>query len=249
MANPITFDESLGKQFIHYARLVARRGYIHNTLGNIAMRVDAPGRAHGVAYTKPAQMSLEEVTIDDLVITDIPTSEILHGDAMTSVGHNLNRKILEERPDTHAVIHVHDDHTIAFLASGGFDRVGVVSLDFPFIHGKPAFYLAADVDVESDTRQVASFIQDTNCLVLLGHGVTTLGRTVSEAYHRLNSFTSEVRRNILAEQLAALKGTAVAYRPREEIDRMYRLAEQVIYPDRAENVMEEAVDALGKGSR
>ena len=85
----------------------------------------------------------------------------------------------------------------------------------------------------------AKFIDGTNCLALIGHGVTTLGRSVSEAYHRLTSFTSEVRRIIIAEQLAAIKGTAVAYRPQEEVERMYRLAEQVIYPDRAEGVMEE----------
>ena len=88
-----------------------------------------------------------------------------------------------------------------------------------------------------DARQIEPFIDGTNCLVLLGHGLTTLGRTISEAYHRLTAFTSEVRRNILAEQLAALKGTRVAYRSQAEVERMYRLAEQVIYPDRAEDVM------------
>ena len=137
------------------------------------------------------------------------------------------------------MIHVHDDATIGFFASGAFAEVGVVSLDFPFIHGKPAHYLPADVDVESDTRSVHNFIGETNCLVLLAPGVTTLGRTISEAYHRLNSFTSEVRRNIIAEQLAAIKGSRIRFRGQDEIDHMYRFAEKVIYPDRAEDVMAE----------
>ncbi len=239
MPKDVPFDEAVGELFLRYARMVADRGYIHNTLGNMAMRVRLPGFEHGVAYTKHAEVSLEEMTIDNIVVTDIPTSEILYGDAMTSVGHNLNREILRLRPDIDAVIHVHDDHTIAFLASGAFDEVRVLSLDFPFIHGKPAYYLPADVDVESDARQIEAFIAGTNCLVLVGHGVTTLGRTISEAYHRLTSFTSEARRNIIAERLAALKGTRVRYHPAEEIERMYRLAEQVIYPDRAEDVMVE----------
>ena len=242
MPHHVSFDEKIGERFLRYARLIAGRGYIHNTLGNMAVRVVAPEYSrypHGVAYTKHAEVSLEEMTMDNIVITDIPSTEILYGDAMTSVGHNLNRKILECRPDIDAVIHVHDDHTIAFFASGGFQEIGVVSLDFPFIHGKPAHYLSADMDVESDTRLIEKFIADTNCLVLVGHGVTTLGRTISEAYHRLNSFTSEVRRNILAEQLAALKGSRVQYRTPGEIDLMYRLAEQVIYPDRPDDVMVE----------
>ena len=237
MGKKITFDTDVGETFLRYARLVAGRGYIHNTLGNMAVRVAMPGFEHGVAYTKHAEVSLEEMGIDNIVITDIPTSEILVGEAMTSVGHNLNREILRLRPDINAVIHVHDDHTIALFASGAFREIGVVSLDFPFIHGKPAHYVDADMDVEADARLIEDFVDHTNCLVLIGHGVTTFGRTLSEAYHRLTAFTSEVRRVIMAEQLATLKGTSVAYRSNEEIEAMYRLAEQVIYPDRAENVM------------
>jgi len=48
-----------------------------------------------------------------------------------------------------------------------------------------------------------------------------------------------VRRNIAAEQLAALKGTRVQYRSKDDVERMYGLAEQVIYPDRAQDVMRE----------
>ena len=55
---------------------------------------------------------------------------------------------------------------------------------------------------------VKDFIAGTNVVVLLGHGVTALGRTISEAYHRLNSLTAEVRRNIEAEHLAALGARA-----------------------------------------
>lgn len=233
----VTFDQALSAQFVRYAHMVAARGYVHNTLGNMAVRATAPGFAHGVAYTKHAEISLEEMEMSNIVITDIPSSEIIYGDAMTSVGHNLNREILRQRPDIHAVIHVHDDDTIAYFGSGGFSEVGVLSLDLPFIHGKPPYYLPADVDVESDAARISAFIQDTNCLVLLGHGITTLGRNLSEAYHRLTAFTSEVRRVISAEHLAAIKGTKVQYRTQEEIARMYRLAEQVIYPDRAEDVL------------
>jgi L-fuculose-phosphate aldolase len=65
------------------------------------------------------------------------------------------------------------------------------------------------------------------------HGVTTLGRTISEAFHRLNTLASEVRRVILAEQLAALRGEAVHYLAPDAVEWMYRYAEGVIYPSRA----------------
>ena len=37
MPTPIVFDPAVGREFARYARPVAARGYVHNTLGNIAM--------------------------------------------------------------------------------------------------------------------------------------------------------------------------------------------------------------------
>ncbi len=185
------------------------------------------------------ELSLEEMEAENVVITDIPTSRALHGAKLTSIGHNLSREILRLRPDVGATIHVHDDSLIAFLGSGAFREVRMISLDLPFVMAKPIHYVPANVDVEADVSGVKDFIHDTNCVVLVGHGVTTLGRDVSEAYHRLNSLTAEIRRNITAEILASQNGTKPAYRGQAEVESMYRFAEAIIYPKRAEKVMQE----------
>lgn len=239
MVTAIALDPAVAKTFVKYARLVAGRGYIHNTLGNIVMRVAHPDYPHGVAYTKHAELSLEEMEAENIVVTDIPSSRILLGDKITSIGHNLSREILRLRPDIHATIHVHDDALLAFFGSGAFREVQTISLDLPFVLGKPIHYVPAHVDVEADVSSVKDFIGNTNSVVLLGHGVTTLGRNVSEAYHRLNSLTAEVRRNIEAELLAHKLGSRPQYRSEEEIQAMYRFAESIIYPKRAEKVMHE----------
>jgi ribulose-5-phosphate 4-epimerase/fuculose-1-phosphate aldolase len=230
-------DPAVIETFLRYARMLAARGYVHNTLGNIVMRVPHPDHPHGVAYTKHAELSLEEMGAENIVITDIPTSRVLHGGKMTSIGHNLSREILRLRPDIHATIHVHDDALISLLGSGAVKEVGMLSLDPPFVLGKPVHYVPAHVDVEADVSGVKDFIQDTNSVVLVGHGVTTLGRNVSEAFHRLTTLTAEARRNIDAELLAAAKGTRPAYRGEAEVQAMYRHAESIIYPKRAERVM------------
>jgi len=232
-------DPNIVSTFLRYARLLAARGYVHNTLGNIVMRASHPDHPHGVAYTKHAELSLEEMEADNIVITDIPTSRVLYGERMTSIGHNLSREILRLRPDVQATIHVHDDALIALLGSGAAAEVRMLSLDPPFVLGKPAHYVPAHVDVEADVSGVKDFILGTNSVVLVGHGVTTLGRTVSEAYHRLTTLTAEARRNIEAELLAAAKGTRPHYRSDAEVQAMYRHAEAIIYPKRAERVMQE----------
>jgi ribulose-5-phosphate 4-epimerase/fuculose-1-phosphate aldolase len=239
MATPVTPDPAVVRTFLKYARLVSARGYVHNTLGNIVVRAPHPDYPHGVAYTKHAELSLEEMEAENIVITDIPSARILHGERITSIGHNLSREILRLRPDIHATIHVHDDAMIAFFGSGAFTELKTLSLDLPFVLGKPIHYVPGHVDVEADVSGVKDFIQDTNSVVLLGHGLTTLGRNVSEAYHRLNSLTAEIRRNVAAELLAARAGTRPHYRSQAEIESMYRFAESIIYPKRAEKVMQE----------
>ena len=242
MPTPIAFDPAIGRQFVRYAHLVAARGYVHNTLGNIVMRGAHPDYPHGLAYTKHAEISLEEMDESNIVITDIPSSKILWGERMTSVGHNLSREILRLRPDINATIHVHDDAGLALYGSGAPHEFKVLSLDPPFVLGKPVHFVPAHVDVEADVSSVADFVHGTNSIVLVGHGITTFGRNVSEAYHRLNTMTAEIRRVIEAEQIAELKGTTPTYRSQEEIESMYRFAERIIYPTRADNVMHEAAE-------
>jgi ribulose-5-phosphate 4-epimerase/fuculose-1-phosphate aldolase len=150
----------------------------------------------------------------------------------TSVGHNLNREILRLRPDIGAVIHAHHDETIALFASGAAKELRVLSLEFPYVMAKPPYLVPSHLDVEQDVGPIKDFIEHTNSLVMENHGVTTLGRTVSEAYHRLNTLTSEVRRNIAALQLAALVRTEVHFLAPDAVEWMYRHAESVIYPSR-----------------
>jgi ribulose-5-phosphate 4-epimerase/fuculose-1-phosphate aldolase len=240
----LPFDASVAALLLRYARMIVARGYVHNSLGNLAIRAPHPDFPHGVAYTKHAEVSLEEMTIDNVVITDIPTPRLLHGTVPTSVGHNLNREILRLRPDVGAVIHVHHDETIALFAAGAVKELRVLSLEFPYVMAKPPYVVPSHLDVEQDVGPIKDFIEHTNSLIMENHGVTTLGRTVSEAYHRLNTLTSEVRRNIEALRLAALSRAEVHFLAPEAVEWMYRYAESVIYPSRDATRRPEGGDRL-----
>jgi ribulose-5-phosphate 4-epimerase/fuculose-1-phosphate aldolase len=227
------FDREIAEQIVRYGRMVVARGYIHNTLGNIAIRGAHPGFHDGVVYTKHSGISLEEMTIENVVVTEIVSGDLVHGSIPTSVGHKLNREIFRLRPDVGAVIHAHHDETIAFLGSKAFPEIKAVSLEYPYVMAKPVFIVPSHLDVELDVEPLKDFVQETNALVMIRHGITTFGRNVSEAYHRLNTLTSEVRRNVLIETLAALKGTQGEYLSQKDTDWMFSEAEHVIYPTRS----------------
>jgi L-fuculose-phosphate aldolase len=225
----VVLDRSIAEKYVRYAHMLAARGYVQSTLGGMVIRVPHPRFADGLAYAKPAGVSLEEMSVDDVVITDIPCGRVLHGSAATSVGHQMNREILRLRPDVNCVIHLHHDETIALLASGA-EELHSFSLTFSYLMQKPLAYLPAHLNVEEDVGPIKTFIQDTNCIVMKRHGITVLGRDVSECYHRVNVYASEVKRQIIVELLCAARGTRPEYIGKEEMEWMFSRGDGVVYP-------------------
>lgn len=225
----VVFDRTVAAAYVRYARMMVARGYVQSSLGGMAVRVAHSDYPDGICYAKPQGISLEEMEEDDLVITDIPFGRVMYGTRATTVGHQMNREILRLRPDVNCVIHLHHDETIAFLAAG-HEEIRSTSLTFSYLMQKPAHYLPAHLNVEEDVAPIKTFIQDTNCIIMRRHGFTVLGRTISEAYHRTNVLVSEVKRNVIVETLAAVKGTTPEYLSKEDMEWMFKRGDAVVYP-------------------
>ena len=225
----VTFDPKVVKAYVTYAHRIANRGLVNSSVGGMVIRVPHPDYPDGVCYAKPQGISLEEVEDGDLVITDIPFGRILAGERATTVGHQMNREILRLRPDVNAVIHLHHDEMIAFMAAG-HDKIRSFSLTFGYLMQKPPHYLPASINVEEDVGPIKSFIQATNCIIMKRHGFTVLGRTVSEAYHRTCVLVSEINRNIIVELLCAANGKTPETVTDEEMAYMATHGDQVMYP-------------------
>lgn len=225
----VQFDPKVTKSYVTYAHRLATRGLVNSSVGGMVIRVAHADHADGVCYAKPQGISLEEVEEEDLVITDIPYGRILRGERATTVGHQMNREILRLRPDVNAVIHLHHDEMIAFMAAG-YDQIRSFSLTYGYLMQKPAHYLPASINVEEDVGPIKTFIQDTNCIIMKRHGFTVLGRSVSEAYHRTCVLVSEIKRNIIVEQLCAANGRTPEYITDEELAHMFSHGDAVMYP-------------------
>ena len=152
-----------------------------------------------------------------------------HGIRAMVASEPAAHEFLRLRPDVSCVIHLHHDETIALLAAG-CDEIRSFSLTLAYLMQKPLAYLPAHLNVEEDVAPIRTFIQDTNCIVMKRHGITVLGRDVSECYHRVNVYHAEVKRQIMVELLCAAKGTAPDYLGKEEMQWMYARGDSVVYP-------------------
>ncbi|MFO0840886.1 MAG: class II aldolase/adducin family protein [Gemmataceae bacterium] len=216
------------KQVIRYARLVSRRGYVSNQLGNIAVRMNEPDAGDDVVYTKQRGSSLEDMTAEDVVALGLRSDRLLHGQTRPSVGYGLNREIFLLRPDVGCVIHVHIDEAIAYFSATGENSFRFVSADAAIVLAKPVAILGPEVNVERDASRIRDFIAGTNSFIMPNHGVTVLGSTAQEAYYRLTTLVAEVRRLLLATLLCAQLGRALPALSADEVRSLMALSGEIL---------------------
>ena len=226
---PAWFDLAIGTSILQYGQRLAARELLVNTLGNIAVRTLCPSWRREVIYTKHLGLSLEESGLEHLAVVDMQSDELLHGRCRPSLGHQMHREIMRWRPDIHATVHLHSDDVIAFFAVMQWQEMRYVSNDTAIVMGKPPCILGKGVNVELDVCAIGRCAGDTNCIVMPGHGITSFGRDLSEAYHRAVAFVAEIRRLITCQQLSAATGKPIVFASEVDVRHMYELADQIIY--------------------
>jgi len=226
----ILLQADVVSNFLYYADLCCRRGYVANSLGNICLRVKNEQFADGgVCYTKHRGVSLEEMRSSHIVITDIKDGLLLYGTVEPSIGHQLNRKIFLERSDVSAIIHMHSNTSIAYFSATGDTELPFISVDTPLILEKPIIVLDPSENIEAIPDRIPEFIHNTNCVVMPHHGITTVGQTLSQAYHRLNSVIAEIERLIVALAICNGRQSKLTYRSDSEVCAMFAEGHKVVY--------------------
>ena len=225
------FDIEIARSIVDYGRLLARRGLICNSLGNIAVRAPHNSLSSDPVYTKHLGISLEEMTIDQVVVTDIEEGALLYGTIPPSIGHQLNRAIFKSRSDVQAIIHTHPNVCISYFCAGAPQKLPMISADAALVIGAPPLVMDRSINLELDTSLIPEVSKTTNVLIMPNHGVTTYGRSISEAYHRMTTTVAELDRLFDAEVLAKARGTEVCLLSPDESRELFEAAGKVIYDD------------------
>jgi len=215
------------EEFIRYAKFLVRRGYVHNTLGNMAVRSSFGSTP--VILTKRRGCSLEEVEEEDIVATSLDGQQLIHGSVYPSIGHKMAVEVMRNRQDINAIIHVHVNDIIAFFLSYSCQKMPYISIDTPLVTGSDVLVLAKEINVEVQSELISDFIGKTNIFIMQNHGLTALGRTLSEAFHRTNSVVAEVQR--LAQYLlfCRIKRIVPQFLSDEEVNNLYFASDNIVY--------------------
>ena len=130
---------------------------------------------------KAASLGFEEVGLDDVILVT-PAGQVAHGEGHRHAEYPIHTEVVAARPDVRAVVHTHAVHAVAFGSLG----VPLRPLSHEGTLFTPPdiarFTRTGDLILTPDLgREVAAELADRNAVLLVNHGIVTVGPDVPTA--------------------------------------------------------------------
>lgn len=211
----MTNDWQLRRELCDIARLVCDRGFVAGTDGNISARV------HGDQFLiSPSGSCLSMLEPADFVLIDLAGRPI-GGRGRPSSERWMHLAAYVERPDIHAAIHAHPPTVVAFTVAGlTMSQCALPEIILSF--GQVPVTSYATPATEEGAVVIRDWIKQFDALVLDRHGSLTVGKTLKDAYFKLDKLEHGAQVMLMAHQLGATRDL-----PPEEIAKLARLREQL----------------------
>ena len=162
-------------------RQLAAGGLIAGRDGNLSVRV---GKDR--ALVTPTECIKSTITARDMVEVDLAGRRRGRGSRKPTSELDLHLRILRHRPDVQAVVHAHPPTATAFAVAG--ERIpGNLLPELIFVVGPVALVPFGRPGTPELGDRVVPFLEGHNALLLANHGAVTLGRTLDEAWIRMES--------------------------------------------------------------
>jgi L-fuculose-phosphate aldolase len=191
-------DSNTPQFLVRICRRLAVRGFVVATDGNVSFR-----NRNGNIVTTRSGVRKESARRSDLVVVT-PTGGIVHGERKPSTEIGMHLFIYRERPDVNAVVHAHPLYATAFAAAR-------MALDQPLLPevivtiGRIPLAAYATPSTSEVARSLAPLVHEADAILLANHGVVTFGRTLEEAFQRMERVEHVARVTFFARALGGEK--------------------------------------------
>jgi L-fuculose-phosphate aldolase len=182
------------KLICEIGKRVYEKGFVAANVGNISVRID-----ENEFLITPTGVSKGFLTTDMIIKVD-GEGNVLEGEYKPSSEMKMHLLVYKERPDVHAVLHVHPPYATAFAIAGiPLDQAimpeAVVSLGtIPLAkYGTPS--------TDEVPKAVKSHVYDHQGVLLENHGALTWGKDLLQAYYLMESLEFTAKINWISRQL------------------------------------------------
>jgi len=174
-----SFDQAR-QQVLETSQLLAQKGYLIATGGNLSVRV----QGENVFAVTPSNYDYMKMVPEDVCVLDLE-GQVLAGARKPSVESGMHAAIYRARPDVNAIAHTHQVYASA---------LALIDASIPALFDEQARFLGRTVKIipyaPSGTgmlkNTIARRIRDhNNAYLLQNHGALCLGGDVEQAAHNV----------------------------------------------------------------
>jgi len=170
-------------------RQLAAHGLIAGRDGNLSVRLAADR-----VLVTPSGFIKSLVTAADMVEVDLSGKARRKGSRKPTSELDLHLRILRHRPDVQAVVHAHPPAATGFAVAGQ-EIPGNLLPELIFVVGPVPLVPFGMPGTPELGDRVVPYLEDRRhqALLLANHGAVTLGRTLDEAWIRMESLEHSAR--------------------------------------------------------
>jgi L-fuculose-phosphate aldolase len=158
------------------AKEMLRTNLVEGTAGNLGARLP-----DGNAVLTPSSLDYMEMTLDDLVVTDLD-GNVLEGERGPTTEKALHLSALRMHDDIDATMHCHAKFATMFA---------VTRQPIPAVIEEVVVFIGGDVEVagyrttgtDELADEVAKWVEDRAAVLMANHGLFAVGKTPKDVLH------------------------------------------------------------------
>lgn len=209
------YDDCLSRreEVAYFMRRLYRQGLTTCSGGNISFRLD-----DGTVLLTPSGLDKGELKAEQIAMFS-PEGQNLTPHLKGSIETGMHLSVLQKRPDVTAIVHAHPVTATSFAAMN-MDINCHLTAEAYAILGTPKRAPYCIMGSEGLAGIVADCLSDTDVALMQNHGVITVGKTLLQAFDRLEVLESAAKMTWITATLRAanpMTGEQV-----NEIQRLFR---------------------------
>ncbi|MDP4172455.1 MAG: class II aldolase/adducin family protein [Bacteroidota bacterium] len=189
---------SLIKDILEACKRTYDRGYVASNDGNISARIDSKS-----VLITPTGMSKGFLKASDLIIVDMD-GKLIKGSKKPSSETFMHLQIYKSRPDVNSVCHSHPPYATGF-AVAGIPLNKMVLPEVIIALGTVPLVKYGTTGTDELYGSIAEYIKDFDAFLLANHGALTVGNSVINAYHKMETLEHAAKIQFIAKQLGQVK--------------------------------------------
>ncbi|OGV33774.1 MAG: hypothetical protein A2020_11650 [Lentisphaerae bacterium GWF2_45_14] len=206
-------NEDLRKETAYFMRRLYKQGLTTTSGGNISVLTQNETMLITPSATDKGRMSSSEIGEMDF------ECNIVGRNFKPSIESRMHLEIYKNRPDAKAVVHAHPVHASAFAALDTKINTNLLAESHAIIGSVcyAPYYLMGSLELAIAVGKAA---READCVIMLNHGALAVGRSLLEAFDRLEVLEAAARMTFIHMSISGAKSQPLGKNELAELDRM-----------------------------